>query len=305
MVLSSAPIINPTRPVDWRWQLAVEHVASAGRPFRRLPDRWTREAVLFWGGWHGCRTDLQRHNLAEKMPAVHSAYMIYRNASPALRYSVETRVLAAEPPEAIAGKTAVAPGVIAAFEALFYDLRPHLGHSDYIVAAIQGDVPGWDLHRICKLWAYRGGPLVADVLLQHSTAVEKPVDPTAVAAFLADDGRATAARAMALAARHLWAADPRSVAEFVRLQSQIASHGGEAATGSADPLREAFQQVLEQIGKSFRCLRPGEQELYGCVEPRAEEQLRMALGIEPPDLVALKDSSFPRRDDPQVAEPAR
>ena len=46
--------------------------------------------------------------------------------------------------------------------------------------------------RQCKALAYRGGPPLADAVLRSATA-QKPTDPDQVAAFLAQDQRATMA----------------------------------------------------------------------------------------------------------------
>jgi hypothetical protein len=94
------------RALDWRWQLAVEW-ADNERPFRRCEDTAIKLAMRFWRQWTDCRTEAQRRVLAARMPSIYEAFAIYTDPYGVTRNGLEARVLANEPPEAIAAKSAM------------------------------------------------------------------------------------------------------------------------------------------------------------------------------------------------------
>ena len=229
------------------------------------------------------------------MPVVHAAYLLCTNVSPYTRFALETRVLAGESPEAIAYKSAVAASVVYAFEALHYDVRPYLEHADHVMAMIQGgDGPDADDQRFCKILAYKGGPLVADALLQGSAPIERPSNPKQVAAFLAKDRRAMRNHILTMATRAMSYRDSRLAAKVMN------SAEAEDDADSTD----AVTALMHEIGKNFRRATPGENHLFGCVELRAADLMQVGMGVVPPHLAALKDQEFPLADPPSSAIPS-
>ena len=227
------------------------------------------------------------------MPVVQTAYALHAQGAAFVRFALECRLLAGEPPEAISKKNAISPAVIQTYELLYYDVRPYLDHPDYVSMTIQNGPEELEW-RQCKALAYRGGPLVADAVLQLATA-QKPTDPDQVAGFFAKDQRATMAlkpSAWQLGRCRPWI--PGVAAKIIGMDRTVAD-AGEGA-GSTDTLGQHIQDMMQEVGKSLSLMQPGENGFYGCVEPRVADRMQLAMGVEPPHLVALKDQKFPQRD---------
>ena len=81
---------NPIRPVDWRYRLAAERVAS-GLAFPRLA--WDPATFEIASYLRRAERDAHSRRLAADFSSFHWAYAIYRDADPGLRYALEARLL--------------------------------------------------------------------------------------------------------------------------------------------------------------------------------------------------------------------
>src|SRR3954454_1139615 len=91
--------------IDWRWQRGVDLAENADGSFRRCEDGAVKSAKSFWRLWGGCRGEADRRVLAARMPAVCRACSLYRDPHGVTRSAPEARLLADEPPQAIADKS--------------------------------------------------------------------------------------------------------------------------------------------------------------------------------------------------------
>ena len=101
------------------------------------------------------------------MPDVAGAIAIHEGES-TTRWAVEARLLAGEPIEAIARKTALTPRAVATFEALFFNVSDKLENRGYLIHIAVGLYPTPrepDLGLVWRLFGLIGGPVVLDALI--------------------------------------------------------------------------------------------------------------------------------------------
>jgi hypothetical protein len=169
---------SPFRRPDWRWCLAHLLAARQVPPTLLTPDAPTLEAIHY----------LERHRQRKVTPfappaapdwrPLEEALALYR-APPDARAEMEARILAGEDTPAVARKCGLAEEVIDTYHDLFFDLRPKLGCSSYVVCQILGDpsrvIEESDRPSLLKLLAYFGGPHVLDELLWYYRTPPKDV----------------------------------------------------------------------------------------------------------------------------------
>ena len=158
---------NPRRPVDWRWQRAGRLLELGLRWSRRRDDGPTRMAKEYRAGLRRCRAAADRRRLERKMPAVAGAIAI-AEGEPTTRWAVEARLLAGEPIDDIARKTALTPRAVATFEELFFNVRDRLENRGYLIHIAVGLYPTPrepDPGLVWRLFGLLGGPVVLDALI--------------------------------------------------------------------------------------------------------------------------------------------
>lgn len=237
-----------------------------------------------------------RRALAARQPTLAAAHALHRDGAGPARAAVEARVLADEPPARIAAAGGFGPGVVEAYEAVFFDVRRGLDHPDYIRTRVLGPPPavrgpGAGPGSAWRWLGYLGGPAVLDVLIGGTTG-PPPAVTGGVDAFLAAEAAATARRRLALAA---WGdGDPAALAGLLRAAA--------AAAGGAAPLSGIETHVnamLAEIPWAFGSVGPAAERPdlapYDALaaELRDEEVLRVASGFAPPGLEVLADLTLP------------
>jgi hypothetical protein len=114
-----------------------------------------------------CRCAADRERLEREMPDVAAAVAIHEGES-TTRWAVEARLLAGEPIEDIARKTALTPRAVATFEALFFNVSDKLENRGYLLHIAIGlyTTPREpDLGLVWRLFGLLGGPVVLDALI--------------------------------------------------------------------------------------------------------------------------------------------
>jgi hypothetical protein len=151
------------RPTDWRWRRA-RWLVERGRSFsRRRDDDQTGRAVRYLralGRGHAAAAIRQ-------FPDVHGARRLHDGGGPT-RLLVEARLLARQTSVEVARLTGLAPEVVDAFEAMFFNCRDRLDARDWVlVQAIDHGGGGREEPRaaLIRSFAYHGGPPVLDAVL--------------------------------------------------------------------------------------------------------------------------------------------
>jgi hypothetical protein len=134
---------------------------------RRRDDELTRSAKKFMTALRDCQGEADRRRLERKMPDIAAAIGIHEG-EPTTRWAVEARLLAGEPIEAIARKTALTPRAVALYEALFFNVSDRLENRGYILHVVIGlySMPREpDPGLVWRLFGLLGGPVVLDALI--------------------------------------------------------------------------------------------------------------------------------------------
>jgi hypothetical protein len=168
---------NPFRPPDWRWHRAGQFIEARARR-RREDDDWVVRARRFRADLARAGGDIGRPRLARTHPELLAACRLWLG-EPRRRWEVEARLLAGHDDATIADRVGVNPGVIEAFEALFFSVRARLGCSDWISAYAIGarmyeDLDVDDVETLFKAFAFHGGPLVLDALIDNTYIEGQP-----------------------------------------------------------------------------------------------------------------------------------
>lgn len=158
---------NPQRAPEWRWLRArgiTEGTQFLPSPRRDGPQapKWIRAAIRFQQELAAAGTDQEKYLLSERRPDLYWAWNLWRNESP-MRSTVEALILAREPDMAIGFRCGMDPKIITAYEAVFYNVRDRLEHTEIVVKTLcrRGCETGlWerDYDTLWKLYAYFYGP---------------------------------------------------------------------------------------------------------------------------------------------------
>ena len=171
--------------------------------------------------------------LSGKMPDVAAAVAIHEG-EPTTRWAVEARLLAGEPIEAIARKTALTPRAVATFEALFFNVSDRLENRGYLIHIAVGLYPTPrepDPGLVWRLFGLLGGPVVLDALIDGDYGPgDRPEDER----FL-DELRLKLAVALKLLPIDATTA-PRLIRLYLRLrQAELAAEGARRAAEDVLP----------------------------------------------------------------------
>lgn len=187
---------NPNRVPHWRWLRAVQIDAGGPQAARQRDGakgyEWIRRALR-----HKRRTERSGnmpgavYGLLERDSNVFWAHSIWADDRAATRWSIEARILAGETDEEIADKLGTVPGVIEAFEGLFFDVRDKMAHTDYVsavvlTAAVMRGLQERQHDLLWKLLGYHGGPHVLNAVISKFTKTPRPEGAENVSGFFQD-----------------------------------------------------------------------------------------------------------------------
>lgn len=250
---------NPFRPADWRWQRAAaiyERAPTAMPASRQLdgPDGFAviNTAVKFMRELARARTEQARARLSEQRPGVFWAHRAWTSSNP-MKFAIEAHILANSSDYSIGYRCNMPPQVIAAYEALFFNVREKLQHRSYIINCIIGPA----IHRgltereydlLWKLYGYFLGPCIVDALEGKFANPTWCGTPTAVGAAVMDDAISTLKLKAALATKTLQVNQHTQLAildaftKFVEIERTTDSAG------------KAQEQILDHISAMMTTL---------------------------------------------------
>lgn len=170
---------NPRRSLTWRYDRAQELVREGKRPVAGEDAELVR-CRRFLANWHEMDAD-ERITLFPENPGLWYAHDIFNADDYSLKVAIETRLLAGQDDATIAKEVNTIPEAIAAYEAIFYNVRDRLTSRDWVQrtaiypAMVRGnDDAGFEFS--AKLFGYFGGPIVADEFLHLCDASDRPSD---------------------------------------------------------------------------------------------------------------------------------
>ena len=152
--------LNPAgtfRPPDYRWRLALRLAAGEFAPAEWI-DAWVRvgEALL------AAPPDI---STVPTLAAAADARALALDGPGPLRLEVEARLLARQPPDAVADRTGLAAAAVEAYAALFYAVADRRAARGYIVHCVIGLHESADPHAAhVRMMCFDGGSFVADAV---------------------------------------------------------------------------------------------------------------------------------------------
>ncbi len=313
---------NPFRPADWRWQRAKEIHEGEGPMASRRRDglqgnKWIRRAVDYLTAEAAATSDAQRVALADGYTDIFWAVWAWQAQANPQRHSIEAHLLARETNYEIGYRCGVAPSVVEAYEALFFNVREKLHHRQYILNCVMGPA----IHRglsereydlLWKLYGYFLGPYIVDAL---ESKFSNPVwcgTPEAVGAAVLDDAIGTLKLKAAIAAKtvpvnqHTQLALMEQFTKFVEVERNTDSAG------------QAQEQILDHIAAMMTTLPfnvggrdpRGAQMAYNpiqdfektAIELTYEETMRLSVNQPIANADMLRKLSFPVTQSTQLLE---
>jgi len=129
-----ASMNDPTRPLDWRYQAAAQ--AADGNVWlgRHNSDPSTRQAAVLLRAQAACRGPTDRQRLRRRYSEISQAMALGEQRAAPLRLQLEAWMASGESAEEIAARTGLSASVLAAYEALFFDVRTRLHRPGLIIA---------------------------------------------------------------------------------------------------------------------------------------------------------------------------
>jgi len=160
---------NLFRPPDWRWRRAAGLVDGGGPLCPGHDDGPVQEAVRYLRAWRGCRAEEELQRLAWEMPDLHGAHQLYLARS-FQTWEAQARLLTEESFAQVAEKCGSDPRVIETYHDTFFHVRDRLHIDSYIGFEVIGPkahrgLTEADIDVILKMYAYSGGPVALDAVL--------------------------------------------------------------------------------------------------------------------------------------------
>lgn len=199
---------SPSRPPDWRWQLANRMLASGQRPIPRQDDSWVHRAYdlaraaqqaraadeFAIRAWHrqACKLDPKAKGLLH-------AWEIYEKTNVALedrtaRFDLEARILALQPCDEIYNYMLMGREAVVAYEAVFFNVTDRLVNQGWIEHFVFGP----DYHKrlndqnyaiFWKVAAYFGGTYVLNEMVRKCSMDKASTPAEAIAEIIKDARR--------------------------------------------------------------------------------------------------------------------
>jgi len=250
-------LTNSLRPADAWWRRAIGILEGSqpdttcrmdGRPGKD----WIKQAIDFENGLAAAKTHRERMDVADRNPGIWLAKFIYEQQAPngqALRWAIEARILARQTNDQIAQCLGCKPDVIAAYEALFFNVRDRLANGDFITqcvisapAARAKDEP---LGRAWKLFGYRAGPQVLEAVLGGLSAGQVVESPDDVSKYLDVVTVETMQQKAAVAAATIQVQEKTSFGLIDALHKSVkAGRNTNSASLQLESLQVGLQQLL-------------------------------------------------------------
>ena len=245
--------MNPVRRPQWRFDRVMQLVRHRPRPL------WPR-----WEDCHAIRAyryillelAAARHDedaldqIMHEYPEICHAHAVHYSADAEPRQILEARLLTTESLDLIAKRMGTSSKAIEYYEALFFNVRDRLDCDVWIRSVIRGNFSmagdngnnGMGVEQrgyVLRLFAYYGGPLVLDAVIQGLSHAKMPsrtgdVEPwfedvlgqlvrtsAAVAAATIAIDRKNIMRLLTLAMKHRTAVEPGSETAASDLQNRL------------------------------------------------------------------------------------
>jgi hypothetical protein len=242
---------DPFCPPVWRWRYAAQIVERNERINRRRDDPDCITAVQYQRAIARCKTAAGIENAKRRSPDLSAAHELFLRADP-FTWEIECRVLAAQSPDDIARQCGTSLETIRWFESLFFDVRPYLRATDWIVSRVIGSGVWYgfrddDLAAIWRYFAYYGGLPSFEVLLDTFQRCWRPGRPAVISVYLHDDSDLPLTIQACIAAQVL----PRFGPAADLLVDAVQRTCGRMALTAEDMRRDRVLRAVVRLGRDY------------------------------------------------------
>ena len=304
---------NPWRPPDWRWQRAVDCLAGGPPPRERIDGResfiWIKRSMKFLDAYRRCKHDERLlTELALRDPQRFWAHHLFTDeSSKRSRFAVEAHILAHQTNRQIGYRTGCAEEYIESYEAMFFNVREKLRHTEYILnfvfgGAVARGLKDREYDLLWKLMGYFYGPEMLAAMINGFVNPQWVTRPDAVAGCFENMAINAMKKNAAIAAitvpvnRETQLDLINAFSKFVEIERNSDSAG------------QANDQILQNINAMLTSLpfgvgtrredhaqQPGALQEYDYIaaELRSDELIRVATGYPLPEAAAIKNLAFP------------
>lgn len=300
---------NPRRAPNWRWLRAVQIDSGGPRASRAIDGEegfvWIRRASRLKRRYElaGNRPD-QLYRLIQYDRVLFWAHSMWADDKAPMRWAIEARILAGESDEEIAARIGTDAEIIAAYHAVFFDVRSALYNQDYIVNVIMADavtrgVSERQYDLLWKMFAFHGGSHVLDAVMSKFTATARPERADDVSGFFQDFAINTMKHKAAVAAltvpinTHTQLALIDSFVKYVEIE-KTSENTGKAHATIIDNIGAMMAALPFKIGTKLDSaadkMLPFDN---GAAELRNEEMMIVAAGGKLPEHQVIEELRFP------------
>jgi len=192
--------MNPVRRPQWRLDRVLQLVRHRPQPLwpRRVDCHAIRVYRRILLELAAARNDEDAvDKLEHESPDICYAHALHYSADAEPRQILEARLLTSESLDLIAKRMGTSTKAIEYYEALFFNVRDRLDSDDWIRSVIRGNFHkaernasnGMDVEQrgyAMRLFAYYGGPLVLDAVIQGLSQAKMPNGVNGVAPWFED-----------------------------------------------------------------------------------------------------------------------
>jgi hypothetical protein len=302
-------VCNPWRPPN-AWWLRAKGIVDDGAPWASCNrdtcqgKGWIKRTERYLLALRQAKTYDQHVQVVVDFNAIYWAHRIHE-ATDNLRIrrsGIEARILARETNDQIARKTGYSADTIAAFEALFFNVRDRLGRRDFIMNGVLGQAAVHGLHArdhdlLWKIVGYKAGPHVLDAMIGHIPNPMWASRAEDVPAFFQD----TAINLMKMKAAMATLTVPveshtqlnliEAFVKYVEIERTT-----ESAGSASDQIQEGLQQMLESMPYATIGVVNAKQLPEfdkNAAELRSDELMLASVGYKIPGIELLQNLKFP------------
>lgn len=162
----------------WRWERAQNLIADRRHWSSRRDDKWTHLAMAYLRAAQRCAPRRAVGWLAREFPDVHAAHQLHDQGG-RRRLEIEARLLAGQPFDDVAERSAVPTAIVQTYEALFFQVLDRLGARDWILLHAIGQGRADEMNAsLLRKFAYFGGPLLLGAVLPYLVGDRDPMAGT-------------------------------------------------------------------------------------------------------------------------------
>lgn len=302
---------SPFRPPAWRQERVLElldHMPEPKRPHRRRDDKYVREYYRFLRKFTAQEGPEGQATLFEKNPALYLAHALHFHTDREWRAIAQGLLLSGDPLEDCADHLDTLPEALDWYEKIFFNVRDRLhaqmwvsktilGSAAYRASNRNGNVTENQQELLFKMFGYFGGATILSIVVAGHRRGNLPRRKEEMIPWF-DETFSTLIRSRATQAAQVFEVNKFNVMELLGLNVSIIS--GERAATQGGPETDVEQNVrafMERI--PWVVARKGAKDLQentlehhyatSAVEPRADEQLALALGEAPKQLTLAEE----------------